>query len=129
MTVVILFILAALASPSHQHPVPRSTPAVPYELVYATDSTTEVTGVITMWCRDGQTAEEVLLSDVKFWLNRTSAQDPGLRERADITAIEVDRFKLKFALTRHLEGYYTCGKHTDESRVQLESNPKPLISK
>ena len=78
MVVFLHFILVVLVPTSHQHPVPRSTPAVPYELVYATDSTTEVTGVITMWCRDGLTAEEVLLSDVKFWLNRTSARDPGL---------------------------------------------------
>ena len=78
ITVVLLFILVVLVSTSHQHPVPRSTPAVPYEMVYATNSTTEVTGVITMWCHDGLTAEEVLLSDVKFCLNRTSARDPGL---------------------------------------------------
>ena len=92
-------------------------------------ATTEVTGVITMWCCDGLTAEKVLLSDVKFWLNQTSAWDPGLQEQGDITAIEFDHYKIMFALTRQLEGYYTCSKRIDENRVQLESNPKALISK
>ena len=116
------------ASTSNQHPLPRSTQAMPYELIYTTDSTTATTGFITVLCRNSATAEEVFLSDVLFWVNRTSAQDPSLRNRMDITVTEVDQYRLKFALTRHLEGYYTCGKLIDDNRV-LESDQTAFVCK
>ena len=127
--VVILFILV-FASTSNQHPLPRSTQAMPYELIYTTDSTTATTGFITVLCHNSKTAEEVFLSDVLFWVNRTSAQDPiaSLRNRTDITVTEIDQYRLKFALTRHLDGYYTCGKLIGNNRV-LESNQMALVCK
>lgn len=127
VTVVTLFILV-LASTSNEHPLPRSTPAMTYELIYTSDSTTAMSGLVTMLCRNSITAEEILLSDVLFWVNRTSAQDPSLRSRTDIIVTEVDQYRLKFALTRNLEGCYTCGKLISDNRV-LESNQKALVCK
>ena len=97
-------------------------------MIHATDSTTERTGSITMWCRDSITAEDVPLSEVRFWLNQTHACNPSLQERADINVIVVNSYKIKFNLTRHLEGYYACGKCINRNRV-LESREKTFICK
>ena len=125
MLVDLLFILV-LVSSSNQHAIPRSTAT--YELIHTTNSITETTGSITMYCRNSTTAEEVPLNEVQFWLNRTNRCDPNLREQANIDVIEVDNFKIKFNLTRHLDGYYTCGKYVNGNRV-LESNQKAFICK
>ena len=123
--VVLLFILM-LTSTSNPMPLPWST-HLPYELIYETDITTEKTGSIQMLCRDAN-AESILFSEVKFWLNRSHACDLSLRERHDFDIVEVDRYKIKFNLTRHLEGNYTCGWSINKSGV-LESSPKTLICK
>ena len=125
MLVILLFILA-LASTSNQHTIPRSTAT--YELIYTTDSTTDTTGSITMYCRNSATTEKVPLNEVQFWLNRTNRCNPSLRERTDINVIEVDDFKIKFNLTRHLDGYYTCGKYVNGNYV-LESSQKIFVCK
>ena len=125
MLVVLLFILV-LSSSSNEHAIPRSTAT--YELIHTTDLTTETTGSITMYCRNSTTAEKVPLNEVQFWLNRTNRCDPNLQERGNINAIEVDNFKIKFNLTRHLDGYYTCGKYVNGNRV-LESNQKAFVCK
>ena len=122
MRIVVLFIMI-LASTSNQYPMPGGES----ELIYETDSTTETTGSITMYCRDSITTEEKPLSEVQFWLNRSHACNLSLQERNDTRVIKVDRFKIKFNLTCHLEGNYTCGKCI-ENRVQ-ESSPKTLICK
>ena len=122
MPMVVLFIMI-LASASIQYPIPRGES----ELIYETDSTTEATGSITMYCRDSITAEEKPLSEVQFWVNRSQACNLSLQERNDTRVIKVDHFKIKFNLTRHLEGSYTCGKCI-KNHVQ-ESSPKTLICK
>ena len=109
MRVVLLFIMV-LTSTSNQHPI-RSADTM-YELVLKTDTTTEMTGSVTMYCRTGETAEKMPLSDVQFWLNQTV-----LREQANIT--EVDEKDIKFNLTRSHEGYYTCGRHLNDSPKKL----------
>ena len=103
--------MLTLVSTSNPHP-PRSLPT--YELIYITDRvTTELTGSIIMICRSDATAEKLPLSEVQFWLNWT-ANSTSLRERTDINVLEVDKYSIRFNLTRNLEGLYTCGKCTDE---------------
>lgn len=100
----------------------------PYELIFTTDSTTEQTGSVTLICRDSVTAEEPEIDDIKFFLNRSSATDPSLREREDITVVEIRSAIIKFNLTRKYEGYYTCGKRVDCANVR-ESMPNTFICK
>ena len=119
--VVSLVFIAALAFTSSQNPPP-------YQLIFNTDSTTELTGSIILICRDRNTREDVEISEISFFLNRTSAAVPSLRERGDITVVEVGSTGIKFNLTRRLEGYYTCGRRVDIANV-TESPPKTLICK
>ena len=124
-----LFVMMLLST-SNQHPADLKLVHA-YELIYTTDVTTELTGSITMFCRTSTTAENLLLSEVKFWLNRTTCDthNPSLRERTDldVNILAVDKYRIKFNLTRSLEGYYTCGKHVDEKCVI--STQKELICK
>ena len=115
----LVFIAAASASSSSQN-----TPL--YELIHQTDSTTEQTGSVTLKCRNSDTAEELDVSEISFFLNRSSVADPSLSEREDITVVPVGSTGIKFNLTRRLEGYYTCGKRVDVANVS-ESLPKPYI--
>ena len=96
-----IFIAAPALASITSHP--------PYELIYRTDATTDLTGAITLACRDELTAEELPVSDVMFFLNRSSPADPSIREREDIIVVEVGsyEFEVRFNLTRRLEGYYT----------------------
>ena len=105
----------------------KTTPP-PYELIHQTDTTTEQTGSVTLKCRDGQTAEELDISEINFFLNRSSAADPCLRERGDIIVVRVESTGIKFNLTRRLEGNYTCGKRVDVANVR-ESLPRSFVCK
>ena len=113
----LLFIIISLVSNSDSNP---------YELIYRTDVTTEQTGSITMICRSDATAEDVPLSKVQFWLNWT-ANSTSLQERTDINILEVDKYSIRFNLTRNLEGFYTCGKCINEDCEM--SDQKQLICK
>lgn len=130
MLTVLLFIML-LASTSNQYPIrlPRSISS--YQLIHKIDSTTEMTGSITLCCRDSITADTIPLSAVHFWLNWTTINDLSLRERTDITVTEStcdnDDPGIQFNLTHHLDGYYTCGRRT-ETPV-LESSQETLICK
>ena len=116
-TVLLLFIVLFIAPASNQHPI-RSAEYDAYELIYVTDVTTELTGSIRMFCRSSTTAEDVAISDVRFWLNSTACNSTtSLRERKDVNVSEVDNYSIKFNVTRSLEGYYTCGKQVDENCV------------
>ena len=102
-----------------------------YELIYTIDAITEISGSITLKCRN-QFADDLLVSGVKFWLNRTSACDFDLRERPDVYTIEVDAYSIKFNLTRNLEGHFTCGalEAQDNTRIIVrESGRLTLICK
>ena len=115
-------------STSNQHSIPQTRSTHPScELIYKTDETTEVTGVIKMQCRDDATAEDIPVSEVQFWLNRTSPCDPGLRERGDFHVVDTNKYTISFnlELSQHLEGNYTCGRRTNMRHVQ-ESHPKKL---
>ena len=114
MRIVLLFIMM-LTSTSNQRPI-RSVDT--YELVYKTDTTTEITGSITMQCRNSETAENIPLREVQFWLNQSV-----LQEQTDITVSEIDGKSIKFNLTRSHEGYYRCGRHIND----MENCPKKLI--
>ena len=118
----ILFILLSIST-SNQHSIPQPRSAQSsYELIYKTDETTEATGAIKMQCRDYATAENIPVSEVQFWLNRTSPCDPDLRERDDFKVVVTDSRTISFNLLRHLEGSYTCGQCTNVRHVQ-ESLP------
>ena len=107
----------------------RSIP-IPYELVHITDDSTEKTGSITLICRNQQLAERLPVSEVKFWLNRSSECDSDLRERADVQT--TDGYSIQFNLTRNLEGHFTCGgiEAQDNTRIIVrESDPLTLICK
>ena len=99
----------------------------PYELIFKTDGTTKQTGSITLICRNSRTTEELEVSEVNFFLNRTTANDPSLREREDIRVVEVGK-AIKFNLTRKYDGHYTCGKRVDCANVR-ESMAQILICK
>ena len=120
--------MMVLISTSSQHsiPQPRSTHQS-YELIYRTDETTKETGAIKMQCRDAF-AENIPVSEVQFWLNRTSPCDPGLRERGDFKVVETDKHTISFILSQHLEGDYTCARRTNMRDVQ-KSPPKKLTCK
>ena len=128
----IFFILLSISTKSskqHSIPQPRSAqPSMTYDLIFKTEETTEETGAITMHCRNYATAENILVSEVQFWLNRTSPCDPGLRERGDFHVVDTDRYTISFNLSRHHEGDYTCGRRINVSHVQ-ESPPKKLTCK
>lgn len=102
----------------------------PYELTHRTISPdTELSGAIELTCRDGSTAEDLPVRDIKIWLNRTTVYDPDLREREDVGNFEVRGCcRLRFNLTHQLEGNFTCGRRTDIANVQ-ESRPRTLICK
>ena len=102
-----------------------------YELIHMTDSTTETTGSVTLMCRD-QFAEPVATTEVKFWLNRTSACDLDLRDRVNVQEIEVGSDRIKLNLTGNLEGNYSCGVLTvlNNQIIEIkESVPVTLICK
>ena len=99
-----------------------------FELIYMIDSTTEQTGSITLQCRDAITAESLHISQISFFLNRSSAADPSLRERGDIRVAEVGSTAINFNLTRRLEGRYTCGNRVDCTNL-IESPPRLYICK
>lgn len=126
----LLFIIMILVTTSEQYPL-RSMNTGVYELIYATDKTTEVTGSITMCCRSSTTAENMPLNEVEFWLNLTSCTHPvpSLRERTDVNVIVIDNYSIKFNLTRSLEGYYTCGKLVQVDENCVLSSPTALICK
>lgn len=119
---LLFIVMTLLVSNSNQHPWPHG-----YELIYATDETTELTGSITMTCRSSSTAENVPLNEVQFWLNGSTCNTNGtsLRERTNVNVLEVDKYRIKFNLTRDLEGYYTCGTRIDENCVT--SSQRELI--
>ena len=104
----------------------------PFELIHMTDETrTELTGAITLKCRDDTTAEEldIAQNSIHFWLNRTSLSDPDLREREDFGVIKiVGCCSIQFDLTRQIDGDFTCGKLFNDGSLQ-ESTPKRLICK
>lgn len=98
----------------------------PYELIHSEDAATKLT---VFWCRDSFTANNLSITTAKFWLNRTSVNDPDLRERSGVQVIEdIANDCIKFNLTRNLEGNFTCGRRIDRANVQ-ESPPKVLICK
>ena len=101
----------------------------PYQLVFQTDSETETAGSITLRCRDVWTANFLDVNQARFYLNYSSPADPSLRERGDITVVQVGTTGIKFNLTRRLEGYYTCGKREAGSSSVSLSEPKTLICK
>ena len=117
----LVFVAASVSSSSQNSPAP-------YELFHQTDTTTEETGSIILKCRDSDTAEELDISEISFFLNRSSVADPSLRERGDITVVPVGSTGIKFNLTRRLEGNYTCGKRVDVANVR-ESVPRTLVCK
>ena len=102
-----------------------------YELIFMTDSSTERSGSITLMCRNAELAQDLEVDRMTFWLNRTSPCDSDLRSRKDIQVIKVDDYRIKFNLTRNLEGIYTCGNATiqDNRIIVQEINPKTLICK
>ena len=103
-------------------------PSPQYELIFRTDSTTGLTGSITLMCRDYNTAEQLPVVDILFFLNRSSVDDPSIRERGDIRVVEVGCCGVRFNLTRRLESYYTCGRRVNITYVE-ESLPRTLICK
>ena len=102
----------------------------PFELIHRTFGTmTELSGLIELTCREELTAEELPVSDIKIWLNRTSTNDPDLRAREDVGVVKAHGCcGLRFNLTHELEGDFTCGRQTDIANDQ-ESLPKTLICK
>ena len=117
-----LLILISLAYLVASTPCPSQS-SRPYELIHETDSTTELTGSITLKCRDSSTAEELEKNEINFFLNRSS-----VREREDIRVVEVGSTGIKFNLTREYDGYYTCGKRGDNTcTANDKSLPTALI--
>ena len=119
LTSLTYYVVASTSCPSRN--------STQYELTFQTDGTTELTGSITLKCRDSCTAEELEISEVNFFLNHSSA----LRERGDIRVVEIGTMGIKFNLTRRLEGDFTCGKRrvdtaNDTMRASL---PKTLVCK
>lgn len=99
-----------------------------YQLIHQIGSTAELTGSVILKCRDYETAEELNINEISFFLNRTSATDLSLRERGDISVVAVQSTGIKFNLTHGLEGNFTCGKIVDCTNV-MESLPITLICK
>ena len=110
---------------------PSLTQADQHELIFMIDSTTEMSGSITLQCHD-DLAEPLEINQIKFWLNRTSACDLDLREREDVRVIRVTDKSIKLNISRNLEGNYTCGQliAQDDRIIGVEeSNPVTLVCK
>ena len=103
-------------------------PPPQYELIYNTDHTIELTGAIILICREYTTTERFSVDEVVFFLNRSSVDDLSIREREDIRVVEVGCCRVRFNLTRRLEGNYTCGRRVNVTYVE-ESPPKALVCK
>lgn len=114
--IALVFIAAASAS------------TLEYELIHFTDGTTQLTGSITLQCRNALTAEKLELNEISFFLNRSSAADHSLRERADIEVVELGSTGIKLNLTRRLDGIYTCGRRVNFTHV-IESRPRIIVCK
>ena len=112
-----------------------SQSSAPYELIHHTDSTTELTGSITLICRDDETAEKVGISEISFFLNCTSGASNclSLRERGDITVVADGSTGIQFNFTREYDGYYTCGRRSRGDGTctanYTMSPPKALVCK
>ena len=102
-----------------------SQSSVPYyELIHQTGSTTELTGSITLKCRDSNTAEELDISEISFFLNYSSATNYlSLKEREDIRVVAVGSTAIKFNLTCKYDGCYTCGKRGDNTCTANDRRP------
>ena len=87
LQITVISVVSLAASPSR------------YNLVFMTDSTTEQTGSIILACRDALTAEQLSISQISFFLNRSSAADPSLRERGDVRVAEIGSSAINFNLT------------------------------
>ena len=121
--VAVIFAAAAFVWPS----LTMSQNSEPYHLIFEMHGKiTEITGAIILKCRDSYTAEEQDMGKISFFLNHSSVADPSLRERGDITAVEVDRYTIKFNLTRSLKGNYTCGRRVNSTHV-IESQLLTLV--
>ena len=121
---VCIFFLALLSFSNQISPSP-------FELIHITDDKrTELTGAITLKCRDANAEDlDITQNSIHFWLNRTSVSDPDLGEREDIGIINtVGCCSIQFNLTRQIEGNFTCGKLFNNGSL-LESTPKTLICK
>lgn len=109
------------------------TVARPHELIYNTDSTTDVSGSIILQCRDELFAEPLNIrqNQIKFWLNRTSACDLDLEARDDVQVTRVDDYHIKLNITHNLDGNYTCGQLVVQGAeiVVEESDPVTLVCK
>ena len=106
-----------------------SQPHPPYELIHRSSSSRSTSGLIELICREESTAEALPINEISIWLNRTSVNDPDLREREDVGRVVINGCcGLRFNLTPQLEGSFTCGKKIDTANVQ-ESLPKTLICK
>jgi hypothetical protein len=103
------------------------TPSPPYELIYVIDGMTEEAGSITLTCRDGF-AEQLSVAEVLFFLNRSSPFDPSIRERGDVRVVVNGCCRVRFNLTRSIEGFYTCGKRVNFTHLR-ESPPVTLLCK
>ena len=98
----------------------------PYTIVHSRDSTS---GRIELECRNSSTLERLDIHGVKFWVNRTSADDRDLRNRSDFSVIEDHNNNvIRFTLTGDLEGRFTCGIKIDVANIR-ESPPLALICK
>lgn len=121
MLQLVLFVMSIVFTADS---VPNCT-GYQYELKF---KRTENGNVITMWCRNGLTAEKIDITKAQFWLNWTAVNDIDLRRRTDIHVLfleDVANNHLKFLLNRNLEGSYTCG----EKDIAQQSTPKQLICK
>ena len=99
----------------------------PFELFFATDDQTASSGSISLQCRDATTAVPLDIDQTKFWLNRTSACDPDLTAIADVQVLRgAHDNKIKFNLTRNLEGVYTCGRLVIEENEVIVRESTPL---
>lgn len=123
---LIIIVAVGLANVAKPAPCSSQGPAS-YDLIFEEDAMTEETGSLTLKCRD-EYAEVVKINEVGFFLNRSSATDPSLREREDISVIEVGNIGIRFNLTRRLEGNYTCGRRVNCTDM-TESPPRTLICK
>ena len=66
-----------------------------------------ITGSITLKCRNIWTTDFFGCKWRRFYLNYSSPADPSLREREDVTVVQVGTTGIKFNLIRTLEAYYT----------------------
>ena len=99
----------------------------PFELIFTTDDQTASSGSISLQCRDVTTAEPLDVDQTKFWLNRTSACDPNLTAITDVQVLRgVRDNKIKFNLTRNLDGVYTCGRLDIEENEAIVRESTPL---